>query len=135
MRSGRGRGCDTRAMETTLYERVGRDWFFALVERFYVGVAADPLLRPMYPDDLEPGKEHLALFLVQYWGGPPEYSQLRGHPRLRRRHMEFPIDDTARLAWFRHMTEAVRAGDLSPSDETEVLTYFESASRSLVNQL
>lgn len=120
-------------MPTTLYDRMGREWFFALVERFYAGVAGDRLLRPMYPDDLAPGKEHLALFLVQYWGGPGEYDQLRGHPRLRRRHAEFPIDPAAAQAWYRHMSEAVRAGGLSPEDEADMLAYFEAASRSLVN--
>ncbi len=52
----------------------------ALVDRFYAGVAADPLLRPLYPGDLTDPKSHLALFLMQYWGGPRQYSDQRGHP-------------------------------------------------------
>ncbi|MGA0091791.1 MAG: globin, partial [Candidatus Nanopelagicales bacterium] len=70
------------------YERFGgHDFFAALVHDFYVGVAQDPVLRPMYPDDdLGPAEERLRMFLEQYWGGPTTYSELRGHPRLRMRH-------------------------------------------------
>ncbi len=71
----------------TLFDRVGGEQFFVdLVGRFYLGVAGDPLLRPLYPDDLSESSQHLALFLMQYWGGPGTYSEQRGHPRLRMRH-------------------------------------------------
>ena len=73
--------------ETTVFEVVGGQPFFdALVERFYARVEADPTLRPLYPADLGPGMRALALFLGQYWGGPPTYSAEKGHPRLRMRH-------------------------------------------------
>src|SRR5665213_1445506 len=81
-----------RHPEQTAYDRWGGAPFFTtLIERFYEGVAADPLLRPMYPDDLTESKAHLALFLMQYWGGPRAYSEQRGHPRLRMRHVPFAI--------------------------------------------
>ena len=119
----------------TLYDRVGgQGWFDALVDRFYDGVEGDALLRPMYPEDLEPGKRGLALFLAQYWGGPPTFSEERGHPRLRARHLPFPIDTPERDAWVRHMTAAVRAGDLAADDEAEFLTYVENAATHMINQ-
>ena len=66
---------DSENEVTTLYERVGGDEFFVeLVERFYQLVQADFSLRPLYPEDLEPGKARLASFLAQYWGGPRRYS-------------------------------------------------------------
>ena len=120
----------------TLYERVGGLPFFQeLVERFYEGVAAEPLLRPLYPEDLEPGKAHLALFLVQYWGGPPQYSLERGHPRLRMRHAPFAIDQAVRDAWVRHMTAAVRSVEVAPGDAAELLGYFEGTATFLMNRL
>jgi len=119
---------------SSLYERVGGKPFFTpLVERFYQGLAADPLLRPLYPDDLEGSKEHLGLFLEQYWGGPTTYSDQRGHPRLRMRHAPFVIGVAQRDAWLRHMTAAVKAADLPVADEKELLEYFDMAARSLVN--
>ena len=119
---------------SSLYERVGGEPFFtALVERFYAGVATDPLLRPLYPEQLEGSKVHLGLFLEQYWGGPTTYSDQRGQPRLRMRHAHFVIGAAERDAWLRHMTAAVKAAGLDAADEEELLSYFSMAARSLEN--
>ena len=119
----------------SLYERVGGDAFFAsLIDRFYAGVESDPVLRPLYPEDLGPPRRHLALFLAQYWGGPRTYNAERGHPRLRMRHMRFRIGHAEREAWLRHMRSAVEAGDASPEDARALMDYFESAATSLLNQ-
>jgi hemoglobin len=122
------------APEATLYERVGGEAYFGvLVERFYEGVEQDPVLRPLYPDDLAPGKAHLTAFLVQYWGGPTTYSDERGHPRLRMRHAPFTIGTAERDAWLGHMTAAVRRGGRGEPEQNELLTYFEMAANHLVN--
>jgi hemoglobin len=124
----------SRPPAETPFDRWGGEAFFdALVGRFYEGVAADPLLRPMYPDDLTDSKRHLALFLMQYWGGPRHYSDERGHPRLRMRHAPFSIGSAEADAWLRHMTDAVRAAGMAPADEAELLDYLAMAARSLVN--
>jgi hemoglobin len=117
------------------YERVGGEATFrALVHRFYEGVAADPQLRALYPEqDLAPAEERLTLFLIQYWGGPTTYSDQRGHPRLRMRHAPFRIDEQARDRWLRHMAEAVRALKLDPADESELWQYLERAAHFMVN--
>ncbi|HEX4175467.1 MAG TPA: globin, partial [Acidimicrobiales bacterium] len=104
-----------------LFDRVGGQAFFVdLVDRFYLGVAGDPLLRPLYPDDLKESADHLALFLMQYWGGPPTYNEQRGHPRLRMRHAPFVIGPAERDAWLRHMHEALHdlhaAGRIDDAD-------------------
>jgi hemoglobin len=131
--SGRGDGAGRAT--ATMYERVGGpDWFVALVDRFYDAVAEDPVLRPLYPADLGPARRHLALFLIQYWGGPEDYNRERGHPRLRMRHQPFAIGDAERLAWFRHMRAAVREGGLTPEDEEEILDYFARTASSLMNR-
>jgi hemoglobin len=124
----------THQSEEPAYERWGGEPFFtALIERFYAGVVVDPVLRPLYPDDLTESKAHLALFLMQYWGGPRSYSDLRGHPRLRMRHAPFVIGSAEADAWLRHMTTAVHAAGLTPADESELLDYFTMAARSLIN--
>ncbi len=120
---------------STLYDRVGGSaWFTALTERFYAAVATDPVLRPLYPDDLADPQDRLCGFLIQYWGGPADYSSRRGHPRLRMRHMRFAIGLAERNAWFRHMAAAVRAGGLSPADEQAMLRYFAGTATQLTNQ-
>lgn len=124
----------TESEAPSLFERVGGDeYFHTLVERFYEGVAEDPTIRHLYPEDLGPPTFHLAEFLVQYWGGPPRYSQRRGHPRLRMRH-PFPIGAVERDAWMRHMTDAVKASPAGPIEQAELLEYFAMAAQMLVNQ-
>jgi len=122
-----------------MYDRVGGEaTFSALVHRFYEGVAADPLLRPLYPEeDLGPAEERLTLFLIQYWGGPATYGEQRGHPRLRMRHAPFRIDPLARDRWLLHMRDAVDAvvasGAVSAGDAAELWEYLERAAQFMVN--
>ena len=123
-------------MLMTMYEQVGGDpFFYALVEAFYCVVEEDETLRPMYPEELTDAKRHLALFLVQYWGGPQTYMQERGHPRLRMRHVPFVINKRAREAWMEAMTIALEAtrGYLSPAQYDEIYAYFDMASRQMRN--
>lgn len=120
--------------EPTLYDKVGGAPFFVeLVDRFYMGVAGDPTLRPMYPDELDESARHLALFLMQYWGGPRAYEAERGHPRLRMRHAPHAIDEIARDAWLRHMRAALDAAAIDDEDRAALDAYFEMAARQLVN--
>jgi hemoglobin len=120
---------------TTLYERVGKEPLFVrLVDTFYEGVERDAILRPLYPEDLAPGKAHLAGFLSQYWGGPPNYSMERGHPALRMRHAPFSITQIERDAWVLHMTEAVANSEASPQDKILMLKYFSDAGTFLINR-
>ena len=119
----------------TLYERVGGYQFFVeLVERFYQSVEADLSLRRLYPEDLEPGKTHLAAFLAQYWGGPLRYSLERGHPRLRQRHMQFPIGQKERDAWVTHMVSALDSMEISVDDSTQMEDYFKRAATLMINR-
>jgi hemoglobin len=117
-----------------VYDHVGGTPFFVrLVDLFYEGVAEDARLRPMYPDDLTGPKERLVGFLVQYWGGPTDYSDARGHPRLRMRHAPFAVDVAARDAWLAHMTSAVARSGADDAVTDALLTYFASAATAMIN--
>lgn len=112
----------------------GHETFQRIVDAFYEGVAADDVLRPMYPEeDLGPANERMVIFLEQYWGGPTTYSERRGHPRLRARHMPYKVNPLARDRWITHMTAAVRSARLSPLHESEMLDYVERAAHSMLN--
>lgn len=119
----------------TFYERVGgRPVFAQLVREFYRGVASDQPLRDLYPEeDLGPAEERLLLFLEQYWGGPKTYSETRGHPRLRMRHMPFRVTPDMRDRWVRHMDAAVDTLDLDPLDRQQLRGYLHHAATFLVN--
>jgi hemoglobin len=119
----------------TYYDAVGgHETFARLVHRFYQGVADDPLLRPLYPEeDLSGAEERLRMFLEQYWGGPTTYSDERGHPRLRMRHAPFKVNPAARDRWLHHMKVAVDELEL-PAPQHEMLwDYLQRAAFSLVN--
>lgn len=121
--------------QETFYDVVGgEETFRRIVARFYEEVAADDVLRPLYPDeDLGPAEERLRLFLMQYWGGPRTYSQQRGHPRLRMRHAPFTIGPIERDAWLRCMRVAVDEAGLDERRRKQLWDYLEMAAHSMVN--
>ncbi len=123
---------------TPYAEMGGADFFATLVHRFYEGVAGDPVLRPLYPEaDLGPAEHRLRMFLEQYWGGPTTYSEERGHPRLRMRHLPFAIDDDARDRWLAHMKDGLDAAiaehGLDPALKVELWRYLVGAAMAMVN--
>lgn len=121
--------------EISAFEAMGgHPAFQKLVDIFYEGVAHDPLMREMYPEEeLEPAKRRLLMFLEQYWGGPKTYSEERGHPRLRMRHVPYKINPEARDAWLKHMRNGVKQMGLSPMHEGQLWDYLERAAHSLLN--
>ncbi|ALD12677.1 globin [Clavibacter capsici] len=122
-------------LANSFYDDVGgRPTFEKLVREFYRGVAEDPVLVAMYPEeDLEGAIQRLTGFLEQYWGGPTTYSDERGHPRLRMRHMPFRVNPDARDRWLAHMRVAVDSLDLSPLHEEQLWDYLERAAHAMVN--
>ena len=121
---------------STLYDRAGGTPFFeALVDRFYAGVASDPVLRPVYPEpDLAGAQHRLTLFLIQYWGGPTTYDQERGHPRLRMRHAPFAIGPVERDRWLVQMRAAL--ADLAPPPDVaaQLERYFVTTAEAMRNR-
>ncbi len=120
----------------SFYEAVGgEETFTRLTRRFYEEVAADPVLLAAYPtpQDLRAAQEHLRLFLMQYWGGPATYNELRGHPRLRMRHVRFHIGETERDLWLKHMRTALDELALPAALEAQLWDYLVMAAHSLVN--
>lgn len=127
--------CASVLTENTLFDAAGGMPFFeGLVARFYEGVASDPVLRPLYPVDLEPSTRHLTLFLAQYWGGPTTYDAERGHPRLRMRHAPFAIGPVERDRWLLKMRDAVAAMAPPEPIARALLDYFEMAAEAMRNR-
>ncbi|MFZ2964298.1 MAG: globin [Rhodoglobus sp.] len=112
----------------------GRPTFERLVRRFYEGIRTDEVLLPMYPEeDLEGAIQRLTGFLEQYWGGPGTYSEQRGHPRLRMRHLPFKVNPDARDRWLEHMRVAVDSLELAPLHESMLWDYLERTAHAMVN--
>jgi hemoglobin len=127
-----------QVQQHSFYDAVGgAETFHAIVSRFYELVADDEILRPLYPEeDLSGAEERLRMFLEQYWGGPRTYSERRGHPRLRMRHVPFRITPIERDAWLRCMHTAIAEIDTYTLDDDHrraLLDYLQMAADSLVN--
>jgi hemoglobin len=120
---------------TTFYDEIGGyETIHKIVTRFYQGVAADDLLRGMYPEeDLAPAAERFTLFLCQYWGGPPTYSDRRGHPRLRMRHAPFAVTPTAKEHWLRAFRAGLDEAHLTPEQDAQFWDYILHAAQFMVN--
>lgn len=112
----------------------GQPFFERLAHAFYQHVTADDVLAPMYPPDDLPGAERrLALFLTQYWGGPTTYSQERGHPRLRMRHLPFKVNPEARDHWLTCMRLALDELAPAPAARAAFDDYFDRAAHAMLN--
>jgi hemoglobin len=121
--------------QVTFYEAMGGEpTFRRLVAGFYRRVAEDDVLRPIYPEpDLSGAEERLRLFLMQYWGGPTTYSERRGHPRLRMRHLPFAVTPTARDRWLRHMRASLDEVGLPPGLDATLWEYLQSTAEAMIN--
>jgi hemoglobin len=121
--------------ELTPYERFGgREFFTDLVHNFYQRVPKDPVLSAMYPsNDFEGAEWRLRAFLEQYWGGPETYSEQRGHPRLRLRHVGFHIDGDARDRWLTLMAAAIADQGMDAQLESELWKYLVAAAFGMQN--
>lgn len=123
--------------ETSFFDEIGGlPVVEKIVQRFYEGVATDPVLSPMYrEEDLADGSaaRRLALFLAQYWGGPTTYSTERGHPRLRMRHAPFVVDRAAKDAWLRHFREGLDQAELTPAQDAKFWNYVTYAAEFMLN--
>jgi hemoglobin len=118
-----------------IYSRISSEEpFFALVEAFYALVEKDPILRPLYPKDLGPPKEHLALFLIQRTGGRGTYSEQRGHPRMRARHLPFKIGQRERDAWVKNMSQALDSTPAFAPHKELMAEFFSEFATFLINQ-
>lgn len=128
----------TPASAGSFYDEVGgAETFRKLTEVFYVEVAKDEVLRPLYPEeDLGPAERRLRMFLEQYWGGPRTYSDERGHPRLRMRHVPYRVGPIERDAWLRCMHIAIASIDedtLDAAHRKALVDYMEMAAQSMMN--
>ena len=117
-----------------LLERVGgREVIERVVDSFYDRVEADGELRPIFPQDLGPGREKQKLFMEQWLGGEKRYSERYGHPRLRIRHFPFVITARAAGLWMRHMIEAFRSCGVIEPELAELVASLGPLARHMIN--
>lgn len=118
----------------SLFEAIGGfDQIDNLVTHFYKRVARHPLLTPIFPDDLTETARKQRLFLTQFFGGPKVYSEERGHPMMRRRHLPFPITPARRDAWLACMEEALHAAEIEEPYRTAIFEKLTLTANHMMN--
>ncbi|MBB6098414.1 hemoglobin [Deinobacterium chartae] len=118
----------------TLYDRIGAVRLRRLLEDFYARVALNPDIAPLFPEDLSETIDRQEAFMTGFFGGPPLYFERYGHPRLRMRHMRFPIGQTQARAWLACMHAALEASDLEPDLQREVYAALARTAVHMINQ-
>jgi hemoglobin len=121
--------------EADIYRLIGQEGFARIARGFYRQIPGDDILGPMYPaDEMQAAEDRLREFLVQRFGGPTDYSNKRGHPRLRMRHAPFAIDSAARDRWMQIMTRSLEEAGLDSRVKPILLAYFESTATFMMNR-
>jgi len=121
-------------MELSYYDKIGHAVLQQLIHDFYTEIKKDPVISPLYEEDFEGAEERLFLFMIQYLGGPTTYSEQRGHPALRRRHVPFPVDTETIAAWLKNMEVALSKSTMKEDHKTFLKAYFEKTADFLRNR-
>lgn len=121
-------------MEISMYDKIGEQSIRRLIHDFYTGVKEDPVLLPLYEGDFEGAQERLTLFMIQYLGGPQTYSEQRGHPALKRRHVKFPVQDDTIAHWLKNMKNALDQSEINTENKEFLWNYFQYTAEFLRNR-
>ncbi len=123
----------------SLYEMIGgEEGLKALVNRFYDLMDSSPEarhVRAIHPDDLQGSRQKLFMFLSGWSGGPPLYIQTYGHPRLRQRHMPFPIGRVEHDEWLWCMNKALHESRFDEQLIVDLKGKFTEIANSMQNRL
>jgi hemoglobin len=112
----------------TPFERLGGEPAVrGLVDRFYDLMDLEPgyrLLRSIHPSTLDGSRDKLHWFLCGWLGGPQHYVERFGHPRLRARHLPYPIGIAERDQWLDCMHRAMVDQQVDPALAAKLAESF-----------
>ena len=124
--------------EASTFERIGGDeGLKKLVNIFYDNMETLPeaeTIRNLHPKDLRSAREKLFMFLSGWMGGPDRYIAAFGHPRLRARHLPFPIGAEERDQWLLCMQKALDELELDTMFKQQLMTAFTQTADHMINQ-
>jgi hemoglobin len=121
--------------EKSIYELIGGETGLrSLVDRFYDVMDSSPeaaKVRAIHPSDLSQSRNKLFMFLSGWSGGPALYVQMYGHPRLRQRHMPFPIGKPERDEWLWCMEKALQ----ETQSDSRLIEYLKNRFTEIANSM
>lgn len=119
----------------TIYEAIGgQQSVDKIVTALYNHIGKHEKLLPIFPDDLSEPARKQRLFLAQFFGGPALYTEERGHPMLKRRHMEFEITHERKDAWLECMGKALKDANIEEPYQTAIYKRIAMTAEHMVNQ-
>lgn len=121
-------------MQVSLYDQLGEENLRLLVDRFYDLVFEHEQIAHLFKTEKGVIKEKQRLFLTQFLGGPPLYSQQYGHPQLRARHLPHPIGPDDAVAWLSCMSSAITSLTIEKSLQEELINRFIPTAMFMVNK-
>lgn len=121
--------------ESEVYAAIGEDGFRRLIHAFYIQIPADDILGPMYEGrDMAAAEKRLRDFLIYRFGGPQNYIEERGHPRLRMRHSPFIINEAGRNRWMELMNNAFAAVAIADEPAAVLKSFFAGTATAMINR-
>ncbi len=118
----------------TIYQQLGEsDGLRSIIETFYGNVVREPLLAPLFPEDMGPVMEKQQQFLTQFFGGPPLFSEQHGHPMMRARHMRFPVTNERADAWLACMNASLQENGVEDELREFVIARLKGPAYHFVN--
>ncbi|MCQ4088533.1 globin [Saccharibacillus sp. JS10] len=121
-------------VEQTIYQQLGEsDGLRTIIETFYENVGNEPLLAPLFPENMAPVIEKQHQFLTQFFGGPPLFSEKHGHPMMRARHMRFPVTNERADAWLACMNAALEQNNVEDELREFVIARLQGPAYHFVN--
>lgn len=118
---------------TNLYDQLGAENLKLLVDDFYNLIKKNPITSPLFKTDINEVKRKQTLFLTQFLGGQPLYSQEFGHPRMRMRHLGHRITAEAAIEWLKCMDEAIAKLPIDEELKANLFRAFPKLARHMVN--
>jgi hemoglobin len=126
------------ARPATAYERIGEDeGLKQLVMSFYDYMDTLPeakTIRDLHAKDLRSAREKLYMFLSGWMGGPDRYIAAYGHPRLRARHLPFPIGTEERDQWLMCMRKALDDMEIDTMFKEQLMSSFTQTANHMMNK-
>lgn len=120
--------------ELSIYEQLGGgETIRKLVESFYPKVQQNAVISHLFPEDINPVMDKQYLFLTQFFGGPPLYTEQYGHPMMRKRHLPFKITPKRAEAWLDCMSRALEDIGLEESLQKVIITRLSAPAYFFVN--
>jgi hemoglobin len=121
-------------MQETLFDRLGEENIQKLVDRFYDLVFENQQIARLFKTEKTVIKEKQRLFLTQFLGGPPLYSNQYGHPQMRARHMPHPISEEDAVAWLSCMSAAITSLSIDETLKDDLFKRFIPTAMFMVNK-